>query len=83
MCVCVCVRALDGMKDCEHVFELYYDGALLAFKLGEFQESHDLVTRALGAYPEHTEHRAADAAQGALHHAVIPWEVKSDGWLAV
>ena len=44
-----------GVKDCEHVFELYYNGALLAFKLGEFQESHDLVTRSLEAYPEHTE----------------------------
>lgn len=44
-----------GQKEGDHTFEPYYNGALLAFKLGDFQESFDLVQKALNAYPEHTE----------------------------
>lgn len=44
-----------GQKNAPHVFELHYNGALLAFKLGDFQESFELVNQALEAYPEHTE----------------------------
>lgn len=35
--------------------QVSYNGALIAFKLGDFQESYSLVMRALDAYPEHTE----------------------------
>merc|ERR1711991_675771 len=35
--------------------EALYNGALLAFKLGEFQNSYSLVGKALEAYPEHAE----------------------------
>lgn len=45
----------SGQKQAAHVFELHYNGALLAFKLGDFQESFELVTNSLDAYPEHTE----------------------------
>jgi tetratricopeptide repeat protein 8 len=45
----------SGQTNNEHVFELYYNGSLLAFKLGDFQQSYELVTKALEAYPEHTE----------------------------
>lgn len=38
-----------------HTYEACYNGALLAFKLGDFQESFELVTRALELYPEHSD----------------------------
>ena len=44
-----------GQKEGDHTFEPYFNGALLAFKTGDFQESFDLVSKALSAYPEHTE----------------------------
>lgn len=39
----------------EHVFEPFYNEALLAFKTGDFQESFELVTKALEAFPEHAD----------------------------
>lgn len=50
-------RALfrSGQRMAEHVFELHFNGALGAFKAGDFQEAHELVGAALAAYPEHTE----------------------------
>eukprot|EP00455_Lapot_gusevi_P018693 TRINITY_DN20242_c0_g1_i10.p1 TRINITY_DN20242_c0_g1~~TRINITY_DN20242_c0_g1_i10.p1 ORF type:complete len:501 (+),score=88.98 TRINITY_DN20242_c0_g1_i10:70-1572(+) len=38
-----------------HNFEPHFNSALLAFKLGDCQESHDLALRALQAYPDHTD----------------------------
>lgn len=38
-----------------HIFEPLFNGGLLAFKLGEFQESFELTHKALEAYPEHVE----------------------------
>lgn len=45
--------ARDGSA--EHVFELSYNAALLAFKRGNMQSSFEACSRALAAYPEHTE----------------------------
>ena len=39
----------------EHVFEPFYNQALLAFKTGDFQESFELVTKALEVFPEHAD----------------------------
>jgi len=36
-----------------YMFEPFFNGALLAFKLGDFQEAFDLVNKALAAFPEH------------------------------
>ena len=36
-----------------YMFEPFFNGALLAFKLGDFQEAHELATKALAAFPEH------------------------------
>jgi tetratricopeptide repeat protein 8 len=44
-----------GQKEGDHTFEPYFNGALLAFKLGDFAEAFDLCAKALNAYPEHTE----------------------------
>jgi tetratricopeptide repeat protein 8 len=44
-----------GQRAGEHVFELFYNGALLAFKTGEFQESFDLAKRALEIFPDHSD----------------------------
>lgn len=44
-----------GQKEGDHTFEPYFNGALLAFKLGDFQESFDLASKSLSAYPDHTE----------------------------
>ncbi len=38
-----------------HMFEPLFNGALLAFKLGEFQEAFELVTRAIAANPHHAD----------------------------
>lgn len=38
-----------------HLFEPAFNGGLLAFKLGEFQESYELAHKALEAYPDHLE----------------------------
>ncbi|KAG2451608.1 hypothetical protein HYH02_003389 [Chlamydomonas schloesseri] len=45
----------SGQREGSHVFEVFFNGALLAFKAGDFQVSFDLVNKALEAYPEHTE----------------------------
>ncbi|KAG2493544.1 hypothetical protein HYH03_008358 [Edaphochlamys debaryana] len=45
----------SGQREGVHVFELFFNGALLAFKAGDFQVSFELVSQALAAYPEHTE----------------------------
>lgn len=44
-----------GQREGDHTFEPYYNGALLAFKLGDFQESFDLANKALTAFPDHTD----------------------------
>lgn len=36
-----------------YMFEPFFNGALLAFKLGDFQESYDLASKAVAAFPEH------------------------------
>lgn len=36
-----------------HAFEPFYNGALLAFKCGDFQEAHALAQGAVAAFPEH------------------------------
>lgn len=38
-----------------HMFEPFFNGSLLAFKLGEFQESYEMVNSALEAFPEHSD----------------------------
>lgn len=38
-----------------HLFEPLFNSALLAFKLGDFQQSYDFVSRALERYPDHNE----------------------------
>merc|ERR1711977_577186 len=38
-----------------HLFEPAFNAGLLAFKLGEFQDSAELAQKALDAYPEHFE----------------------------
>lgn len=45
--------ARDGSAD--HVFELSFNAALLAFKQGNLQASFEACSRALAAYPDHTE----------------------------
>uniref|UniRef100_A0A7S3UNH3 UDP-N-acetylglucosamine--peptide N-acetylglucosaminyltransferase SPINDLY n=1 Tax=Heterosigma akashiwo TaxID=2829 RepID=A0A7S3UNH3_HETAK len=36
-------------------YEPFYNGALIAYKLGEFQEAHATCARALEIYPDHTD----------------------------
>lgn len=36
-----------------HMFEPAYNGSLLAFKVGDFQECHDCLAKALALYPDH------------------------------
>ena len=38
-----------------HVHEPLFNGGLLAFKLGDFQEAYTLTMKALEQYPDHTE----------------------------
>ena len=38
-----------------HLFEPFFNGALLAFKLGDFQESFELCTKSLDAYEDHSD----------------------------
>ncbi|KXZ42612.1 BBS8 protein [Gonium pectorale] len=45
----------SGQREGSHVFEVFFNGALLAYKAGDFQVSFELVNQALEAYPEHTE----------------------------
>ena len=36
-----------------HMFEPCFNGALLAFKLGDFQDSYELAQKSLVAFPDH------------------------------
>jgi tetratricopeptide repeat protein 8 len=45
-----------------HLFEPFYNGALLAFKSGDFQEAYQQVNKALAIFPGHTESRELLAA---------------------
>eukprot|EP00451_Oxyrrhis_marina_P015597 CAMPEP_0204328882 /NCGR_PEP_ID=MMETSP0469-20131031/13746_1 /ASSEMBLY_ACC=CAM_ASM_000384 /TAXON_ID=2969 /ORGANISM="Oxyrrhis marina" /LENGTH=360 /DNA_ID=CAMNT_0051311389 /DNA_START=29 /DNA_END=1111 /DNA_ORIENTATION=- len=38
-----------------HLFEPAFNGGLLSFKLGDFQDSFELANKAMEAYPEHIE----------------------------
>jgi tetratricopeptide repeat protein 8 len=38
-----------------HMFEPFYNGALLAYKLGEFQQAYELAQKALAAFPDHAD----------------------------
>lgn len=38
-----------------HMYEPAFNGGLLAFKLGDFQESYELATKSLTAYPDHAD----------------------------
>lgn len=38
-----------------HLFETYYNGALVAFRLGDCQESYDMANKALEAFPDHAD----------------------------
>ena len=44
-------RAVQGMAP--HMFEPFFNGALLAYKLGDFQEAYELAQKALKAFPDH------------------------------
>jgi tetratricopeptide repeat protein 8 len=44
-----------AQKAGEHLFEPWYNGALLAHKVGEFQEAYAQVQRALAAFPDHSD----------------------------
>mmetsp|Transcript_21676 Transcript_21676/g.35870 ORF Transcript_21676/g.35870 Transcript_21676/m.35870 type:complete len:504 (-) Transcript_21676:149-1660(-) len=37
------------------MFEPFFNGALLAFKLGDFQESYELANKSLNAFPDHSD----------------------------
>ena len=37
------------------MFEPFYNGALLAYNLGELQEAYELNQKALAAFPEHAD----------------------------
>ncbi len=36
-----------------HMFESFFNAALVSYKLGDYQESYKLVQKALAAYPAH------------------------------
>lgn len=38
-----------------YLFEPFYNGALLAYRMGNYQEAFDLVSSALQVYPNHTD----------------------------
>ena len=44
-----------AQKLAPYLFEPFYNGGLLAYKLGNYQESYALVTKALEIYPDHTD----------------------------
>ena len=44
-------HAVQGMAP--HMFEPFFNGALLAYKLGDFQESFELATKALALCEGH------------------------------
>jgi len=49
-----------------HMFEPFFNGALLAYKLGDFQESYELAQKALQAFPEH--HDTHELLKQLRHH---------------
>eukprot|EP00744_Colponema_vietnamica_P015647 GILI01021941.1.p1 GENE.GILI01021941.1~~GILI01021941.1.p1 ORF type:complete len:520 (-),score=157.53 GILI01021941.1:66-1583(-) len=44
-----------AMKLSEFLFEPFFNGALLSFKLGDFQESHELALKSVGCFPDHSD----------------------------
>lgn len=44
-----------AQKMSDHLFEPFYNGALLCFNKGEFQESFELVNSALEVFPDHMD----------------------------
>jgi tetratricopeptide repeat protein 8 len=44
-----------ALKLAPHMFEPFFNGALVAFKLGDCQESFDMAMKALEAFPDHTD----------------------------
>lgn len=44
-----------GYKLAPHLFEPFFNAALVAFKLGDCQEAFDMVTKSLDAYNDHTD----------------------------
>lgn len=44
-----------AQKLAHHMFEAFFNGALLAFKLGDCSEAYELAAKALEAFPEHTD----------------------------
>jgi hypothetical protein len=37
------------------MFEAFFNGALLSYKLGDFQEAHELTKKSLAAFEEHCD----------------------------
>lgn len=50
----------------DFMFEPSFNGALLAYKLGDFQESHDLLHKSIAAYPDHSDSK--DLLKQLQHH---------------
>ncbi len=44
-----------AQKLAPYLFEPYYNASLLAYKLGDFQESFELVKKGITAYPDHSD----------------------------
>lgn len=44
-----------AQKAADYLFEPWYNGALLAFKCGDFQEAYVQVSKALAIFPDHTD----------------------------
>eukprot|EP01052_Picozoa_sp_SAG31_P031868 SAG31_NODE_3427_length_4289_cov_13.736554_3_plen_298_part_00 len=53
-----------------HMFEPLFNSALLAFKLGDFQQSFDFVSQALERYPKHHESKELEK-QLKAHFALL------------
>lgn len=45
----------SAWKIAPHLFEPFFNGALVSFKLGDCQESFNMAQKALEAFPEHTD----------------------------
>jgi len=46
---------LQSLRLSPHLFEPFFNGALVAFKLGDCQESYEMAQKALEAFPDHTD----------------------------
>lgn len=46
---------LSAMSIAPHVFEPHFNAALVANRVGDLQDSFDLVSKSLAAFPEHTD----------------------------